>query len=311
MAIRNIHADVAGRSAEVLNALGIDLRSLRRHVLCPFPNHEDRNPSFRFDEKAARFYCTCTPKGGSVVDLVIGMGHAGSFVEAARWIRRELLITHHPVRQKVPAPPNRPPEDNNTNQVSFADQLAHYIAGCVPVPLTHPYLMKKKIPPLAALFEPNLEFIVLPIHDQNFDLVGAEQIGRDGRKMCIEGSRKNGNGLMLGDASRSPVLGVAEGWATGVSIHIALNGLPVLITFGAANLSAAQNFRRPDQHVWFFADNDKVGIDAAHEASRNCNPHGYVLIPRLADFNDDFASGLEKSSFDRIRQAIQTLGDKK
>ena len=58
----NIHFQLAGEAARVLNLLGIDNAALHRHIHCPLPEHEDSHPSFRVDEKRNRYFCTCNPK---------------------------------------------------------------------------------------------------------------------------------------------------------------------------------------------------------------------------------------------------------
>ena len=53
-----IRAAVRGHEAEVLSALGINPRG-RAHITCPFPDHDDANPSWRWDELKGRAHCTC------------------------------------------------------------------------------------------------------------------------------------------------------------------------------------------------------------------------------------------------------------
>jgi DNA primase len=80
-----------------------------------------------------------------------------------------------------------------------------------------------------------------------------------------------------------------------------------LVTFGAGNLSAVKNFVRPKQDVWFFADNDATGIKAANDAAQELEQHGFVLLPSLTDFNEDFQSAMGQSNFVRIKQAFKNV----
>jgi hypothetical protein len=50
VATADIRAAMKGRETNLLDALGILWRSARLHINCPFPDHPDRNPSWRFDE---------------------------------------------------------------------------------------------------------------------------------------------------------------------------------------------------------------------------------------------------------------------
>src|SRR3954465_15896419 len=69
----DIHAEISGREIEVLRAIGIDPTPARgsMHRPCPFPGHDDANPSWRWDAEHRRFFCSCTEKGGSVLAAVM------------------------------------------------------------------------------------------------------------------------------------------------------------------------------------------------------------------------------------------------
>jgi phage/plasmid primase-like uncharacterized protein len=300
----DILKDIEGKSTEILELLGIDLRARYTHVHCPLPSHDDRHPSFRVDKETERFYCTCTPRGGSMIDLVVGMEHAANFSDAARWLRKNLLGYANQYK-KVKVPDDFVPTTSNQKDISDRNEILRVLSHCVDVPLFHPYVVRKGILPLCARYEPILKNLVLPIHNSDYELQGFEYIDRQNNKFCVDGTRKSGNGLMIGNADESPILGVAEGWATGVSIHIALSGLPVLVTFGASNLSAAKNFASDKQDVWFFADNDKAGLDAAMNAAKDFGPNGYVFSSSLSDFNDDYAAIYQGTNFDELRKAVR------
>src|SRR5689334_8198950 len=48
-----------GRETDLLDALGIPWRSGKPHISCPYPEHLDEHPSWRWDKSKARAYCTC------------------------------------------------------------------------------------------------------------------------------------------------------------------------------------------------------------------------------------------------------------
>ena len=64
-----IKAVVAGRETAVLDKLGIKWRDSRPHLRCPYPEHVDANPSWRWDQDRAQAICTCVARnayrGGS------------------------------------------------------------------------------------------------------------------------------------------------------------------------------------------------------------------------------------------------------
>jgi hypothetical protein len=86
----DIHSQVEGRGPEILRALDIRWRPGRGqiHIHCPLRSHADRNPSWRWDDRKERWFCSCG--SGNIVDLVIAM-LGSDFVTAAAWIRREAL----------------------------------------------------------------------------------------------------------------------------------------------------------------------------------------------------------------------------
>lgn len=51
---------IAGQETDVLDAIGIDWRGGRPHIQCPYPDHADNDPAWRWDQPEARVYCTCT-----------------------------------------------------------------------------------------------------------------------------------------------------------------------------------------------------------------------------------------------------------
>jgi hypothetical protein len=60
-----------------LAGLGIRWRDGEPHILCPYPEHADKNPSWRWDERKARAYCTCA-RSHSIFDLVSGIRAYGT-----------------------------------------------------------------------------------------------------------------------------------------------------------------------------------------------------------------------------------------
>lgn len=84
---------IVGNEATLLQALGIDPYA-KKHQTCPMParhrNGMDLNPSFRFDLSRGKFYCTCEPRGGDILDIVEHTGHAHDKISACNWVRDQL-----------------------------------------------------------------------------------------------------------------------------------------------------------------------------------------------------------------------------
>lgn len=83
---RDIKELLAGKERQILAALGITPPRPGQHTKCPFPYHDDGRPSWRWDDAKARFFCTCNPNSGSIIDVVIAM-RGGDFASASRYCR--------------------------------------------------------------------------------------------------------------------------------------------------------------------------------------------------------------------------------
>src|SRR5215472_11835472 len=68
-----IHAALKGRESDVLDALKIPWREGKQHINCPYPDHPDNNPSWRWDTRKARAYCSCYGGGMSILDVIMRM----------------------------------------------------------------------------------------------------------------------------------------------------------------------------------------------------------------------------------------------
>jgi putative DNA primase/helicase len=77
---------VEGRETEVLDALKIPWRSGRPHFRCHFPDHEDKNPSCRWDSEKRKLFCTCAPQGVDIAGVVMKMKGGLNYAQAKLWI---------------------------------------------------------------------------------------------------------------------------------------------------------------------------------------------------------------------------------
>ena len=67
-----IKAAVHGRETAVFDKLGIKWAGGRQHVRCPYPDHDDKNPSWRWDQDRGQAMCTCS-KAASIFDVTMKM----------------------------------------------------------------------------------------------------------------------------------------------------------------------------------------------------------------------------------------------
>lgn len=143
--------------------------------------------------------------------------------------------------------------------------------------------------------------LLVPVYGQDNLLKGCQFIYADGTKKFLTGTKKKGSFCFLKPRHFSPknvqVVCISEGWATGISVLMAINHL-VFVAFDKGNLKAIAEFVRskyPHALIVICGDNDADGggqqaaITAAHAVN------GLVVIPSgFKDFNDlHQAQGLE------------------
>lgn len=207
----------------------------------------------------------------------------------------------------------------------IADAIEAHLAQAVPATGEHAYLQRKGIDstpgllvdtvgsiamPPGAIPEDQQRWsgkghLIVPIHDaKNGQLIGAQSIDSAGRKSFPRGGKINGGLHMIGDPDSSPALLIAEGYATGRTLHDGGDGVAVAVAFHAGNLpniAMAMRERYPDKPIFIAGDNDhrkplelgpngkpkeNVGRLKAEEAARLCG--GQPLLPAFKQ--DDIAS---------------------
>ena len=176
----------------------------------------------------------------------------------------------------------------------------------------HPYLDEKKVRPHGIRRDrrQDRDLLVVPIRDIDGTLHDLEFIAPDGKKRLLKGAAKKGNFHLIGtvhasaDASgtvglssealaKEDVVAIAEGYATGASVH-EVTGYPVAVAFDAANLvPVAETIRKkcPDCLIIIAGDNDKSGVGQDKARAAAAASGGKELIPeRPSDWPDDWNS---------------------
>jgi len=97
-----IRAAVKGRETDILKALGIQWNHNASHIACPYPDHPDHEPSWRWHDKRMLAFCSCIgtrtaeKKAHSIFDVIgakEGLSFEAAKVRAAEVIgRRDLII---------------------------------------------------------------------------------------------------------------------------------------------------------------------------------------------------------------------------
>jgi hypothetical protein len=125
VATKAVRAAVRGRETDILDALGIPWRLGRPHIQCPYPDHDDNNPSWRWDPKKDVAFCTCQhSKADGIFDIVMkvrGLDFEAAKILAAELLHRDDLIkTKGAGRQKTdPQSLLNPPAENRNDELPY------------------------------------------------------------------------------------------------------------------------------------------------------------------------------------------------
>ncbi|MBI5815439.1 MAG: DUF3987 domain-containing protein [Nitrospinae bacterium] len=174
----------------------------------------------------------------------------------------------------------------------------------------HPYLARKGIKANGARLHNGDLLFPLRIGAEIYSL---QFINANGDKRFLTGGKVKGCYFIIGSTEGATALCIAEGFATGATIHEA-TGYPVAVAFNAGNLQAvAQAMREkfPDLPLTLCVDDDTAtsgnpGLTKATEAAGDVG--GLLAIPdfgddrpeEVSDFNDLY----QHCGIDAVRTAI-------
>lgn len=176
------------------------------------------------------------------------------------------------------------------------------------------YLARKKIPGLGARFTRGT--VVVPVGDGE-TLTGLQFISSDGSKKLLTGSVVTGNYCLIGDPpGPGDWLGIAEGYATSISCHLA-GAMTVACAFNAGNLDAVAK-KLKDRYPWarfaLLSDDDwlTTGNPGATKASQAAKRvRGVVATPvfpegleRGTDWNDLWVAVGKEETGAQLRAAL-------
>lgn len=199
-------------------------------------------------------------------------------------------------RAKVQAMREQREAEEAKSKAEAATKAATIWNAGAPASADHPYLTRKAIKPNGArLYK---DALVIPMRAGG-ELHSLQFIGPDGVKKFLTGGRVAGCYFSIGTMKDAAALCIAEGFATGATIHEA-TGYPVAVAFNAGNLGAVAKAMRekcPDLPLILCADDDVAtagnpGLTKATEAARSVG--GLVAMPAfgtsrtdgMTDFND-------------------------
>ena len=211
-------------------------------------------------------------------------------------------------------------KEREERQKKAAREAQELFKGFTLAGADNPYLHRKGVRPAGNLCETRDGRLVVPMMNEEGQLVSLQYISEDGSKRYLPGGEKKGCFFSVPAANSSeagPLL-IGEGVATVLSA-CAATGYAGLVAFDAYNLKAvaeAARARQPEREITLLADNDctfsdgrkregesNTGVFKAREAAQAISTRLAVcpvIDGRSTDFNDlHVARGL-----DAVREAV-------
>ncbi|MBW8066078.1 MAG: DUF927 domain-containing protein, partial [Ferrovum sp.] len=181
-----------------------------------------------------------------------------------------------------------------------------------PAPEDHQYLVKKGISACGArLLETEL---AIPLEDLDGKIQSLQFISSIGEKRFLFGGKVSGNFFVIGKLDGALKVCIAEGFATGATIHNA-TGFPVVIAFNSGNLlPVTQTLRQkfPDLTIIVCADDDhkqhgNPGLTKATAAATAAK--ALLAIPSFGenrhDEDTDFNDMQRRLGLDSVKLTIE------
>lgn len=138
-----------------------------------------------------------------------------------------------------------------------ADKAATmWAAACDASDRHHDYLTRKQIPGIGARLL--RDQLLVPMRQGPGALCGLQVIQPDGSRKFLTGTPAGGAYTVIGKPTRTGPIVICEGYATGVSIHLA-TGMCVVVAFSAGNIGAVTTKIRkamPEAAIIIGADDD-------------------------------------------------------
>ncbi|MDD4932065.1 MAG: toprim domain-containing protein [Methylacidiphilaceae bacterium] len=179
----------------------------------------------------------------------------------------------------------------------------------------HPYLVRKGVRN-HGLRKSTVGDLLMPLRNADDKIESLQIIRENGSKQFWRAGRIEGNSFRIGDWFFPGVILVAEGYATGASLHEA-TGLPVAVAGSSANLRAcaeALRAQHPGAELYVAADNDfrrerNVGLEKATAAAAIAS--GRTLVPRpewLGESGTDWNDVHHEHGLEQMRELLANAG---
>lgn len=241
--------------AKVAADAGVKLRRSSHNMIgcCPF--HPDRSPSFVVWPDHT-FHCFGCQAHGDVIDFV-GRSRNLRAADAIAFLTggQAPTLTDEDRRQ-LDQERAQAEQRRVAHEAAARAEAAKRWAEALPINGTpNAYLTRKDIAPYGARTEG--DWLLLPIHAADGTIASVQAISAvaGGPKLFHAGAPVAGGRMFLGEETRTVI--IAEGFATGASVHMALNGQhQVCVAFSKSNIERVARELALTRRVIIAADTD-------------------------------------------------------
>ncbi|CAJ1766015.1 hypothetical protein LHJMPILO_00334 [Aeromonas veronii] len=317
--VSDVVAAAAGHWPDVLAGLGIETPCRGKHGPCPACGGKDR---FRLDDKGGRGTFICGQCGaGDGLDLVCRVTSKNP-KEAAELVAPLVGLSaggldpveRERIHQQQQARAEQERKQEEQQRQKAARRAAAIISDCEQG--NTPYVERKGFGSHLNAVNRTLireggenypaGSLVIPLTNEAGELVNVQLIGHDGSKRYLAGGQKAGAFHRIDGGE---LVAVVEGYATGLSVHLAI-GATVYCAMDAGNLLAvAQIARRqhPKARLLLCGDNDEgtkgnPGKAKAEHAAAAVG--GLVALP--PEFSGDWNDYHQANGLTKTQEAIMS-----
>ncbi|EPC4024978.1 DUF927 domain-containing protein [Aeromonas salmonicida] len=310
--VSDVATAATGHWPDLLTAVGIDTPRGGKHGPCPTCGGKDR---FRLDDKGGRGTWICNQCGAGDGLTLIGLVTGKPIKEAAELIAPLVGLSTDGLdaaeRERIhQQQQTRAGQERQQVELRRHNAARRAAAIMQDSEQAHtPYLARKSlgvclctvnrilINDAGENFPP--ASLIVPLYNEANELVNVQLIREDGTKRYLAGGQKAGAYHRI---EGGELVAVVEGYATGLSVHLA-TGATVYCAMDAGNLLAVAEIARrqhPEARLLLCGDNDahthgNPGKTKAEQAAATVG--GLVALPPAAgDWNDHHqAHGLTKT----------------
>lgn len=282
--------DVIGRALKIRKAHGW------YEALCPF--HDEKSPSLKFREADEHWHCFGCGAHGDVIDFVAEYEHVSKPEAIARLTGGNAIEFTDQDRAKRDAWLAEEQKKEEARRSAAVELARRRWERATPIDGANAYLDRKHVAPHACRVEGGS--LLVPMWDQEGDLINVQAIGGDGGKLFHTGCPTVGARFYIGVPFSSRTI-ICEGFATGASIHEATVD-HICVAFSQGQMAnIAREMVKAGRNVVIAAD--RKALDAMTRLGAELDVP--VIAPPVLQKGDDFNDLHVEQGIEAVAAAIR------